>query len=80
MGVTDGGIDAYVDVRGHLTPENFMAGALVIEEAGGVVTDARGDALRLFRSMTEGYLLVASATKALHEEVLDALRVGAPRR
>jgi myo-inositol-1(or 4)-monophosphatase len=74
MGVADGGIDAYVDVRGHLTPENFMAGALVIEEAGGVVTDARGDVLRPFRSMTDGYLVVASATRVLHEEVLSALR------
>ncbi len=78
MGVADGGIDAYVDVRGHLTPENFMAGARVIEEAGGVVTDAQGDELRPFSSMTKGYLFVASATKALREEVLTALRVGTP--
>jgi len=75
MGVAAGGIDAYVDVRGGLTPENFMAGALVVEEAGGVVTDAWGNPVVPFKTMTDGYMFVASANAALHREVLGALRM-----
>ena len=77
MGVAAGGIDAYVDVRGGLTPENFMAGALIIEEAGGVVSDARGNPLPAFEKMTDGFMLVASASLELHREVLAALRMEA---
>lgn len=77
MGVASGGVDAYVDVRGMLTPENFMGGALVIEEAGGVVSDAWGRPLPAFEKMTDGFMLVASATPELHREVLAALRMEA---
>jgi fructose-1,6-bisphosphatase/inositol monophosphatase family enzyme len=66
-----------VDVRGGLTPENFMAGALIIEEAGGVVSDARGGPVPAFRKMTDGFLYVASGNPALHDQVLAALRQGA---
>ncbi len=75
MGVAAGGIDAYVDVRGGLTPENFMAGALAIEEAGGIVSDPRGHPLPPFGKMTDGFLVVTSATAALHREILAALRM-----
>jgi myo-inositol-1(or 4)-monophosphatase len=75
MGVAEGGIDSYVDVRGRLTPENFMAGALVIEEAGGVVSDARGRPVPPFEKITDGFMFVASADAELHREVLAALRM-----
>jgi myo-inositol-1(or 4)-monophosphatase len=75
MGVASGGIEAYVDVRGGLTPENYMAGALVIEEAGGVVTDAFGRPVPPFAKMTDGFLFVASANATLHSQVLGALRM-----
>jgi myo-inositol-1(or 4)-monophosphatase len=77
MGVASGGIEAYVDVRGGLTPENFMAGALVVEEAGGVVTDAFGCPVPPSGKMTDGFLFVASANETLHRQVLGALRMEA---
>jgi myo-inositol-1(or 4)-monophosphatase len=77
MGVASGGIEAYVDVRGGLTPENFMAGALVVEEAGGVVTDALGRPVPPFSKMTDGFQFVASANATLHRQVLGALRMKA---
>lgn len=77
MGVAAGGIDAYVDVRGGLTPENFMAGALIIEEAGGAVSDARGNPLPAFKKMTDGFMFVTSANAHLHREILHALRMEA---
>jgi myo-inositol-1(or 4)-monophosphatase len=73
MGVAAGGIEAYVDVGGGLTPENFMAGALVVQEAGGVVTDAVGHPVPPFHAMTDGFLFVASANATLHRQVLAAL-------
>jgi myo-inositol-1(or 4)-monophosphatase len=79
MGLAGGGIDGYVDVRGGLTPENFMAGALVIEEAGGIMTDPRGRPLPPFRQMTDGFMVVGSSTPGLHREILAALRIEASR-
>jgi myo-inositol-1(or 4)-monophosphatase len=73
MGVASGGLEAYVDVRGILTPENFMAGALIIEEAGGVVTDDRGQALPVWTDMTAGFPYIASANAAIHREILGAI-------
>ncbi|MBI2000731.1 MAG: hypothetical protein HYS69_06070 [candidate division NC10 bacterium] len=54
-----------------------MAGALVVEEAGGVATDAWGNPVAPFKTMTEGCMFVASANAALHREVLGALRMEA---
>jgi myo-inositol-1(or 4)-monophosphatase len=75
MGVASGGIEAYIDVRGGLTPENFMAGALIIEEAGGVVTDVWGRPLPPFEKMTDGFLYLASANRSLHRQILDVLQM-----
>lgn len=40
--VAEGAVDAHLDLRGTLTPENYMAPALLVQEAGGVVVDAFG--------------------------------------
>jgi myo-inositol-1(or 4)-monophosphatase len=74
MGVAAGSLEAYVDVRGILTPENFMAGALIIEEAGGVATDVRGRPLPAWKEVTEGFSYVAGANAAIHRKVLDAIQ------
>lgn len=79
MGVASSAFDAYVDVRGNLTPENFMAGALIIEEAGGIVTDERGLPLPAFNALHQGCMFVASATHALHREVLATIGMGRSR-
>lgn len=78
MGVAAGSLEAYVDVRGILTPENFMAGALIIEEAGGVVSDDRGGPLPAWKKMTEGFAYVASANATIHREVLGAIQSVGP--
>lgn len=74
MAVAAGGLEAYVDLRGILTPENFMAGALIIEEAGGVVSDGEGRPLPAWKAMTEGFGYVASANTAVHRQILKAAR------
>jgi myo-inositol-1(or 4)-monophosphatase len=71
--VASGGVDAYVDVRDTLSPENYMAAVLIVAEAGGVITDRFGQPLAPVRSMTQGQSIVAAATPALHAEILQLL-------
>ena len=79
--VASGGVDAYVDVRDTLSPENYMAAYLIVAEAGGVTSDRFGKPLAPIRSMTQGQSIVAAATPALHAAILEALARGAkPRR
>ena len=74
--VASGGVDAYVDVRDTLSPENYMAAYLIVTEAGGVVSDRHGKPLLPVRSMTQGQSIVAASTRELHAEVLQSLAQG----
>ena len=75
--VASGGVDAYVDARDTLSPENYMAAVLIVLEAGGVVSDRFGKPLAPIRSMTQGQSIVAAATPALQAEILAVLAEGA---
>jgi myo-inositol-1(or 4)-monophosphatase len=72
--VAQGAFEAYVDLRGRLTPENFMAPALIIREAGGLLTDATGRPLGTV-AMTAPYSIVAAGNAELHAAILAALGV-----
>lgn len=71
--VASGGVDAYVDARDSLSPENYMAAYLIVSEAGGVVSDRFGKPLLPIRSMTQGQSIVTACTQALHAEILEVL-------
>ncbi|HEV2239046.1 MAG TPA: inositol monophosphatase family protein [Ktedonobacterales bacterium] len=71
--VAQGAFDAYVDVRGRLTAENFMAPALIIQEAGGVFTDAAGRPLGPV-AFTAPHNVVAAGSAELHAQILATLR------
>ena len=71
--VASGGVDAYVDVRDTLSPENYMAAYLIVTEAGGVVSDRLGWPLAPIHSMTQGQSIVAAATGPLHSAILEVL-------
>jgi myo-inositol-1(or 4)-monophosphatase len=71
--VAHGAFDAYVDVRGRLTAENFMAPALIIEEAGGVFTNAAGRPLGPIE-FTAPQNIVAAGNGELHEQILATVR------
>jgi len=75
-GVASGGADGYVDVRGTLSPENYLAAALIVREAGGLVTDWDGNPLPPVRSLTQGQTIVAAGTARLHQALLEAVREG----
>ena len=71
--VAQGGYDAYVDLRDRLTSENFLAPALVLREAGALLTGPDGSPLGPV-VFTQPYSVIASGTPALLDEILGVLR------
>lgn len=70
--VAQGAYNAYVDLRWRLTPENFLAPALVIREAGGTFTGAAGQPLGAL-TFTHPYSVLAAGNDALLHAILVAL-------
>jgi myo-inositol-1(or 4)-monophosphatase len=56
----------------QLSPWDFAAGRLFVEEAGGVVTSARGEALPLDKTS------VLASNGRLHDAVLEIVRARHP--
>ena len=73
--VATGALDAHVDIRDSLTPENFMAAYLLVKEAGGVFTDPTGKELGEIESLTKQYNIVASGNKELHKKILELIEM-----
>jgi len=67
--VASGKMDAFVDVRGALRPTDVAAGKLIVEEAGGIVTNGFGAPLRLPDNVTNRVDMIASNGCA-HMEIL----------
>jgi myo-inositol-1(or 4)-monophosphatase len=72
--VAQGAFEAYVDLRRRLTPENFMAPALLIREAGGIFTDATGRPMGPLE-FTAPYSILATANAELHAQILETFGV-----
>lgn len=70
--VAQGAYSAYVDLRRRLTPENFLAPALIIREAGGRFTDATGQPLGPL-AFTHPYSVLATGNDTLLTAILHAL-------
>jgi len=73
--VADGTLGAHLDLTGNLTPENFVASALIITEAGGLITDSDGKPLPDIESLTVGYRLLAATTPELHDILVRNLQL-----
>jgi fructose-1,6-bisphosphatase/inositol monophosphatase family enzyme len=71
--VATGALDVHVDLRGRLTPENFLAAALILEESGGCIVNPDGQPLQQIDSLISKTNLIAAATTELAQEVVDAL-------
>ncbi|WP_406657072.1 bifunctional fructose-bisphosphatase/inositol-phosphate phosphatase [Methanolobus sp. ZRKC2] len=67
--VAAGKFDAFVDVRGSLRLTDVAAGKLIVEEAGGKVTDGSGAPLKLEDNILNKVYMVASNDHA-HETIL----------
>lgn len=68
--VATGDIDAYVHMS--LSPWDFAAGQLIVEEAGGIASRHDGSPLRVF----DGKKGVVISNTALHQDLLHAVKRG----
>jgi 3'(2'), 5'-bisphosphate nucleotidase len=77
-----GAADVYLRLPSPATPNYYekiwdhAAGSLIVEEAGGVVTDINGNALNfgLGKKLSANRGIVASDGKKMHEAVIEAIR------
>lgn len=70
--VAQGAFEGYVDLRWRLTPENFLAPALIIEEAGGLFTNEHGQPLGPV-DFTTGYRVLAAGNRELLQGIVQQL-------
>lgn len=68
-----GKIDGFVDLRHTLRATDAAAGILILEEAGGIVSDRDGNSLILPDEVNIGNCLVGT-NKYLHGKVIEYLR------
>ena len=73
--VAAGRLDAFVDLRGMLRVVDVAAGKLILEEAGGVITDAKGRKIHLEGPMWQRTDLIGS-NGLLHKELLELIGGG----
>jgi myo-inositol-1(or 4)-monophosphatase len=73
--VASGKLDAFVDLRGMMRVVDVAAGKIILEEAGGMVTDSLGDTLHLDGNMWQRKDLIGS-NGLLHAELLRLIGGG----
>ncbi len=71
--VACGALDAHIDVRGRLTAESFLAGAFLVEQAGGCVLDLDGRGFEQLTDLRSTVRIVAAATPDLAHQIVDEL-------
>lgn len=67
--------DIDVVFESGLKPFDYMALILVVQQAGGVITDWQGNALTLENYAQTGGQVLAAANTTLHKQVLDLIRL-----
>jgi myo-inositol-1(or 4)-monophosphatase len=70
--VAAGKLDAFIDLRGMLRIVDIAAGKLILEEAGGIITDANGKELHLNNEMWQRTDLIGS-NRLLHMDLLKLI-------
>ncbi len=71
--VACGAIDAYIDVRGRLTAESYLAAARLLIESGGWIAGPGGGSLATACGLTDRVALIAAASESLCKEIVERL-------
>lgn len=71
--VASGVLDAHVDIRSRLTPENYLAAGKILLEAGGVIMDLAGRPLGEVDNLQHRTNIIVSATAELAHEIIHVL-------
>ena len=72
--VASGSIDAHLDLRNRLTPENFLAPSLILTEAGGTISGPEGEPISEITDLTQRFSIIASGSPELHAVLVQQLK------
>ncbi len=72
--VADGLTDAFVDIRGKLRATDVAAGFFIVKQAGGIVTDLKGNPIDLKLDPKQTVKFVASGNGEIHEKILRLIK------
>ena len=72
--VASGSLDAHLDLRGRLTPENFLAPSLILTEAGGTISGPEGEPVPDITDLTQRFSIVASSSPELQADLVQQLQ------
>jgi myo-inositol-1(or 4)-monophosphatase len=73
--VANGLTDAFIDLRQKIRTTDVAAGFLIIEEAGGTVTDANNQPINVPLDPKQTLNFVASANIEIHKQILSLVKV-----
>ena len=73
--VADGTYDAFLDIRGNLRVVDIAAAKLIVEEAGGIVTNEHGKRLDNKLKVTERTSLIAAGNQNIHKDITNITEV-----
>jgi len=73
--VASGSYDAFMDLRENLRIVDIAASKLIVEEAGGVVTNERGGEIEGPLNVKARTSLVAAGNQELHRKIMQTLEV-----
>jgi myo-inositol-1(or 4)-monophosphatase len=73
--VASGSYDAFMDLRENLRIVDIAASKLIVEEAGGVVTNERGESIDGLLNVKARTSLIAAGNMELHKKIMQTLEV-----
>ncbi len=71
--VAHGGYDAFIDIRNVLTCESFLAAKIILEEAGGILTNEKGEKVKGKVDLAQKWSIIAAGNKELHSKICEIL-------
>jgi myo-inositol-1(or 4)-monophosphatase len=72
--VASGVLDAHLDLRDRLTPENFLAPSLILTEAGGTISGPEAEPIPEITDLTQRFSIIASGSLELHAVLVQQLK------
>ncbi len=73
--VADGTYDAFLDIRGNLRVVDIAAAKLIVEEAGGTVTNEHGKSLDNRLNVTERTSIIAACNLNVHKGIINITEI-----
>ena len=72
--VASGSLDAHLDLRNRLTPENFLAPSLILTEAGGNISGPEAEPIPEITNLTQRFSIIVSGSPELHAVLVQQLK------